>query len=121
MTSAPERGKLKEFPSWGWCALIVYMVIASTVFPAEVTLWALAVGWFVIGGFCLWNFRSCGRIHCSITGPGFIAFGAVTLLGALGLIDIPSWVIWTAFASVMIVGFGLEFRQRKVAGTCYRS
>ncbi len=120
MESTTGRTKKREMPVWGWGALIAYMVIVGFLLPSDVVLWALAAGWFAIGIACLWTFSSCGRIHCLITGPGFIGLGIVTLLEASGMIDFPGWIIWAAFGAIMAVGFGLEFRQRKVAGTCYR-
>jgi len=30
------------------------------------------------------------------------------------------WATWAAFGAIMAVGFGLEFRNRKVCGSCYR-
>jgi len=117
-----NQGKIKkEMPSWGWYAIIAYMVIVGFLSPPEIELWALAAGWFVLGTACLWNFFSCGRIHCQITGPGFLGLGIVTLLLAAGLIELPVWGTWVAFAAIMAVGFGLEFRSKKAGGTCYKS
>jgi len=113
--------KAKEMPSWGWWVLIAYMIIAGFLFPPEIELFALAAGWFAFGGACLWNYNSCGRIHCKITGPGFLGLGALTLMAAFGLIDFPGWVIWAIFGTVMVVGFGLEFRNKKTCGTSYRT
>ncbi|MCZ6584231.1 MAG: hypothetical protein O6746_04925 [Thaumarchaeota archaeon] len=121
MESTKDISRKKEMPSWGWFALIAYMVIVGFLSPPEIELWALSAGWFAIGAACLWNFSSCGRIHCSITGPGFVGLGIITLLQAAGLIELPGWVTWAAFAAIMVVGFGLEFRNKKVCGTCYRS
>ncbi len=114
------RSKKKEMPAWGWWILIAYMIIVGFLAPEDLELWAFAAGWFAIGIACLWNFSSCGRIHCSITGPGFIGLGIVTLLEAAGIIDLPGWVTWAAFGAIMAVGFGLEFRNKKVCGSCYR-
>jgi len=108
-------------PFWGFVALIAYTVIVSNLFPPEIKLWALTAGWFVIGAACLWNFFSCGRIHCLITGPGFVGLGIFTLLQAVGLIELPLWITWAGFAAIMGVGFGIEFINRKAYGTCYRS
>ena len=44
----------------------------------------------------------------------------MALLEASGVTDLPSWITWIAFAAIMAIGFGLEFRQKKIAGTCYR-
>ncbi len=109
-----------EVPRWTWWILIAYMVIAAFAFPSELQLWALSIGWFVFGGFCVLNYKSCGRIHCAITGPGFIGIGFVTLLEAVSLIDIPNWVIWAAFGMVLAIGYGLEFRNKKLTGSCYK-
>jgi len=49
-----------------------------------------------------------------------LGLGIVTLLQAAGLIELPGWVTWAAFAAIMRVGFGLEFKQKKSAGSCYR-
>ena len=119
MRKVTSKSKVKEIPVWGWCVIIGYMVLASFL-PSGIEGWALTAGWFVIAGMCLWNYQGCRRIHCAITGPGFVGIGIVSLLEVLGIIDVASWIIWTAFGAIMGVGFGLEFLYRRKFGSCYR-
>ena len=71
------------------------------------------------GLMCLWNFGSCGRYHCAITGPGFIGVGILSLVEALGIFSLPDWIEWSIFGAVLVSGFGLEYVHKIREGTCY--
>ncbi|MFQ5969431.1 MAG: hypothetical protein ACE5J2_02925 [Nitrososphaerales archaeon] len=90
------------------------------MFPAEMEGWAVTTGWFVIGGMCLWNYQGCRRYHCAITGPGFVGIGVASLLEVLDIISVASWMMRAAFATIMAVGFGLEYLYRRKFGSSYR-
>jgi len=46
-----------------------------------------------MGVACLLNARSCGRIHCYVTGPFFLLLAGVGLLYGLGVLPlgVPGW------------------------------
>ncbi len=120
MKSEKAKPKTKEIPAWSWYAVIGYMMLVGLLFPPEIKGFAFAAGWFAVGGICVSNYRGCRRLHCAITGPGFLAIGIASLLDAFAIINLSSWMIWGAFGAVMAVGFGLEYLYRRKFGSPYR-
>ena len=117
--SFEPMSKRREIPLWGWLAAIAYMVLVDNLMPSGYEGWALVAGWFALGTMCLVNFRSCGRYHCKITGPGFYGLGVLAILETMGVVNAPEWVTFTALIAVLAVGFGLEYRYKGKEGTCY--
>lgn len=117
--STYSKFKHREIPIWAWLAVIAYMVLVDNLMPSGYDGWALVAGWFALGTMCIVNFSSCGRYHCKITGPGFFGFGVLTVLDTIGLVNPPTWIIWTALLVLLAVGFGLEYRYRSMYGSCY--
>jgi hypothetical protein len=110
----------REIPLWGWLAAIAYMILVGNLLPSNYKLWALSIGWFLFGAMCLFNYSSCGRYHCKITGPAFIGIGAISVLDTVGIINLQNWIIGMLLPCVaLIIGFGLEYRYRSTVGTCY--
>ena len=73
---------------WGVPGLLV---LGGVAFPdARPLLWA--VGFFAAGAACVANARRCGRTHCYITGPLYLALSAASVLIGLGLL---SWSWWS--------------------------
>jgi hypothetical protein len=81
--------------------------------------WAITAGWFAAGLMCLWNFKSCGRYHCAITGPGFFGLGILSLVESLGIFNPAEWIEWSIFGVVLAIGFSLEYVHKMREGTCY--
>jgi hypothetical protein len=100
-------------------SIAAYMVLSGSLLPDNYSMWAITAGWFAAGIMCIWNFRSCGRYHCAITGPGFLGLGVLSLIEALGVYNSPEWIEWSICASVLAIGFGLEFVHKIREGTCY--
>jgi hypothetical protein len=48
----------------------------------------LTTGLSIMGVACLVNAMRCGRVHCYITGPFFLAMAAATLLYGLGVLPL---------------------------------
>ncbi len=100
-----------------------YMILISILIPETYALFAVTVGWFAAGLMCIWNFRSCRRFHCIITGPGFIGLGILSLIEAISIISIREWIEWPIldliFLAVLAIGFGSEYLYKKRDGTCY--
>jgi len=100
--------------------LIVIIILILAIFspePYESYLYVLF--FFLTGALCLYNYKNCGRIHCKITGPGFIIVGIIALFKVLEIISISWNLIWIIFWVVLIVGFGIEFSQKGKIGVCY--
>jgi hypothetical protein len=100
-------------------SIAAYMVLSGFLLPENYSMWAIIAGWFAAGIMCLWNFRSCGRYHCAITGPGFFGLGILSLVEALSVYNTPEWIKWSICASVLAIGFGFEFVYKIREGTCY--
>src|SRR5919106_2055776 len=109
----------REIPLWGWIAVIGYMLLVDNLPSWEYEGWALVAGWFAAGAMCVINYRSCGRYHCKITGPGFFGLGILSVIETMGVVNAPGWVTFTAFIAVLAVGFGLEYRYNSKSGSCY--
>ncbi len=95
MNEAPAtaRDLLLTRASWFWWGIPLALGAVAVVWPpAKAVLLAIAFSWAGIG--CLLNARRCGRFHCHLTGPLYLALGAVSALMGLGLID-PRWT-WIA-------------------------
>ncbi|MFO8035187.1 MAG: hypothetical protein R6U57_00955 [Anaerolineales bacterium] len=48
-------------------------------------VWPIALTW--LGGTCLLNVFRCGRLHCFLTGPLYLAGAVLTLLLGQGMIS----------------------------------
>jgi hypothetical protein len=65
-------------------------IIAAGAAPID-NLWrggVWAIANLVMGGACVANAIHCGRVHCYVTGPFFIAMAAVAGLYGAGLIPL---------------------------------
>jgi hypothetical protein len=114
-----ESVKGKDITVLTCISIIVYMVLAGFLIPDGYDQFAITAGWFAAGLMCLWNFKSCGRYHCTITGPGFLGIGILTLVEALGIINLQEWIEWSIFLAVLAIGFGFEYMYKLREGTCY--
>jgi hypothetical protein len=102
-----------------WLSITAYMVLTGFLLPDNYAQWAITAGWFAAGVMCIWNFNSCGRYHCIITGPGFLGIGIISLTEALGIINLQEWIEWCICFAVLAIGFGLEYRYKLRKGTCF--
>jgi len=99
--------------------VVLVLIVAGIFAPEPYGSYIDVLFFFVIGGLCLYNFRNCGRIHCQITGWGFLGVGVISLLQVLEVISISWNTIWTIFIIVLVVGYGYEFLQKGKTGSCY--
>src|SRR5918998_4200033 len=109
----------REIPLWAWLAVIGYMLLVDNLPSWEYEGWALVAGWFTAGAMCVINYRSCGRYHCKITGPGFFGLGILAILDTVGVINVAAWVIWSILSAVLAIGFGLEYRYHSKTSSYY--
>jgi hypothetical protein len=70
----PSRGDLAcggaAFVVW-WIPAAVLVAAAFSNSPYLVVIWPTLLAW--MGGACLVNARRCGRRHCYLTAPFFLA------------------------------------------------
>jgi|ERR687891_805789 hypothetical protein len=99
--------------------ITAYMVLTGFLLPDNYAMWVITAGWFAAGLMCSWNFKSCGRYHCAVTGPGFFGLGILSLIEALGIFNSPEWIEWSIFTAVLAIGIGLEYMHKISEGTCY--
>ena len=68
--------------------------------PIRAVIWTVALLW--MGTACILNARRCGRTHCRLTGPYYLAMIAPVLILASGIIsaDFYGWLV----LGVLILG-----------------
>ncbi|MGH9983478.1 MAG: hypothetical protein ACRD8W_05925 [Nitrososphaeraceae archaeon] len=111
--------KGKDITVLTWILIVAYMTLTGILLPDVYSRFAITAGWFAAGLMCLWNFKSCRRYHCAITGPGFLGIGILSLVEALDIINLQEWIEWSVFLVVLAIGFGLEHAYKLRVGTCY--
>ncbi|MDH3474773.1 MAG: hypothetical protein OEM59_13900 [Rhodospirillales bacterium] len=96
-------GRRSYLLAWGLPSLAI--IAAILMGPATRTgVWAVALVW--MGLACLANARRCGRTHCHLTGPFFLAMAAATLLHGLEILWLgPHGWIWLG-VTLVAGGYG---------------
>lgn len=96
---------------WG---LPIAALALGGAFDLERYAWPPALGF--MGAGCLANAFRCGRLHCFITGPYFLAGAAVSLIHGTGVVPLgPEG--WTWIGTAMLVGgLGLTFLPEAIWG-----
>ena len=96
---------------WG---LPIAALVLSGAFDIERYAWPPALG--VMGAGCLVNAFRCGRLHCFITGPYFLAGAAVSLIHGTGAVSMgPDGWTWIG-AATLIGGLSLTFLPEALWG-----
>jgi len=106
-----KKDIFKGFFGIGWITVIVF-IIAGALAPELYKGYIYVLFFFALGGLCLYNYRGCGRIHCQITGWGYIGVGIIALLQVLDIIKISFNIIWLIFILVTVIGYGYEYLQK---------
>jgi hypothetical protein len=70
-----------------------------------------------MGIACLINARRCGRLHCFVTGPLFLAGAVATVLDAFEITNLGGWLIAGIVIIGTVVGYGLEWKYGTYART----
>lgn len=100
---------------WG---LPIAGLVVGGAFQLETYLWPLALTQMGLG--CLLNAFRCGRLHCFVTGPFFLAAAAASLIHGADIISFgPDGWSWIGRA-VLIGGLGLTFLPEAVWGRYVR-
>ena len=85
-----------------WCipaAILIVTSISNTSYRG--VIWPIVLTW--MGGACLVNARRCGRRHCYLTGPLFLALAIASLLYGVGVLSLgPKG--WQILAGILLVG-----------------
>ena len=97
-------GRRSYMLAWGLPTLaLIGAIFAEPVLRTPV--WTLALVW--MGLACLANARRCGRTHCRLTGPFFLAMAGATLLHGLDILWLgPNGWIWLG-ATLVVGGYGV--------------
>jgi hypothetical protein len=94
---------------WGVPGLLV---LAGVAFPgARALLWTC--GFFVAGAACIANARSCGRTHCYITGPLYLALSAASVLIGVGALSWSWWSLLVLWGVGTLLAFVPEFLGKR--------
>jgi hypothetical protein len=73
--------------AWGLpTALLIVGILVPA--PIRTVVWAGSLVW--MGMACVANAARCGRTHCYLTGPFFLAMAAVTVAHGTGMISLGS-------------------------------
>ena len=80
-------------------ALVLGGLFAAPAFRTAV--WIAALTW--MGVACLLNARRCGRTHCRLTGPFYLAMIGPTLLLGFGVLSV-GLAGWLILACVILAG-----------------
>jgi len=101
--------------SFGYITSIIILVVA--IFSSSpLQDYLFVVFFFVMGSSCGLHYKSTGRVHCQITGYGFLGVGVIALLKVLEIINISWNIIWWIVIALLVVAFGLEFLHKKKIG-----
>lgn len=69
-------------------------------------IWSIAFSWAGIS--CLLNAKSCGRVHCTFTGPLYL------VVASLGIASPLTWKwLWTFAMTGTVISFLPEWRGKK--------
>lgn len=109
LRSAPDR-LLGPSAFWLWCIPGCVAISASILegdhslsLTAAGVLWTAATLWIGLG--CLWNARTCGRVHCVVDGallPLLAIVGALNVATVIGI----SWnLYWAIFVIIVVASF----------------
>lgn len=106
MTQACKANRTDLFRGAGalfiWCIPTAILIASSlSTNSYQAVIWPIALTW--LGGACLVNAKRCGRRHCYLTGPFFLALALVSLLYGLGVLPLGRHG-WQTLAGVLLIG-----------------
>lgn len=86
------------------------LLVFAGLFAPSARAWLWIPSFAVMGIACLINARRCGRLHCFVTGPLFLAGAVATALDALEITNLGGWLIAGIIAIGTLIGYGLEWK-----------
>ena len=86
-----------------WLPALFIVATAKSGFGdrRRAVVWTAALA--IMGTACTVNAQRCGRVHCYITGPFFLAMALVTLLYGLGVLPLVQNG-WSVIGATILVG-----------------
>jgi hypothetical protein len=106
--------------SWWVLLLVALFVLLDVSLPNEIRGITWLAFLLTLGLACLWNYRNCGRVHCLITGLGFISLALLILLTMLGVLLLTDLHRNVTAILVLVAGFSFELWYRSRSGSCYK-
>jgi hypothetical protein len=105
----------------GWWAVLLWFAPTALILIGALLPSARAVLWIpsfaVMGMACLVNARGCGRLHCFVTGPLFLAASLASALDAFAVVGIDWKLIFLGAGIGTLLAYGLEWLRGKYVGT----
>ncbi len=88
--------------SWVLWGIPFGLVVVGAVVPGP-RVWLWTAAFLLAGAACVANARRCGRTHCYVTGPLYLAAAALSVLKGVGLLPIGwTWILVGAAAGTAI-------------------
>ncbi len=113
----PRSDLVLSRASWLLWGIRMLMGIAA-VFIAAARPYLLVIAFTWAGAACVMNARRCGRFHCYITGPLYLALGLTSGLIGFGVIELQWRWIAIVFAVGTCVACAPEFVGRRYIRDC---
>jgi hypothetical protein len=93
------------------------LLVLAGLFAPGARAWLWIPSFAVMGIACLINARRCGRLHCFVTGPLFLAGAVATVLDAFEITNLGGRLIAGIVIIGTVVGYGLEWKYGTYART----
>jgi hypothetical protein len=111
-----ERDLVRGWSAFGlWCVPTLLIIAGMFVPDARALLWIPSFA--VMGVACLVNARGCGRLHCFVTGPLFLAAALVSAFDAFGIMSMSWKVILAGTGAGTLLAYSLEWMRGKYVAT----
>lgn len=88
-----------------WLFNVAWLAVAVGAFWEAALYWLWIPAFLAAGAGCLWNILRCGRVHCFLTGPLYVAAAAYLGAARLGVVPLRPLVL-------LVVVFGLSLLAR---------
>ena len=98
-----------------WCIPTALVLVGALVPSVRAALWVPSFA--IMGIACLVNARSCGRLHCFVTGPLFLVASLATAVDALDVITIDWKLIFVGVGVGTLLAYSLEWLRGKYVGS----
>jgi hypothetical protein len=94
-----------------WRVPLLLLLAGSAWEPFRGALWSGGFGW--IGLSCTANAFKCGRVHCALMGPLFLALSLTTIAETLGVIAAGWTTLGLAGVASVLVSYVPEWFGRR--------
>jgi hypothetical protein len=97
-----------------WLATATAFIVGALFPIARPILWSTSLA--LAGVLCVINAARCGRLHCYITGPFFLAASVLSILRGTGVISLS----WTALGIGIVLATAFAYAPEFVLGKYVR-